>query len=428
MQAYTSAPVTYAPVTLGTLAQPPATAVAMAQPYMPASFNAVPRQPANLALRQPLQQDVYMKPQQSPPLPNPAAMALPSLPATAGALQGLPPAPEVLAPWLYFPMKNGANPQQLAAQGMAQSGLSAGAAGYGQPMNPVAGSPVGEGGSAAANSQDNPSAMMPPPTPEALPDAGAKALDKQQTDADAKPSSHGASQEALIHGFDESLRTSLNARLEDPDWQKRGQASNEFFLTLQASPALAKNPATKPYIDAFALKILRDPMSAVHTPILLAIQTGYYNHPSQAVMQQLQQLKSARGMLGLEPQQVSDALYALQQMQATERTEARENAAASGAAPLMPSMEQTYLPTGYPQGGGGELGSFSTPPLAASVPLQGLPASASNGFSLKRLWPFSRNSQNQGQMSPEAPPLNGFTSEAMQGAGQRLNLLSAAGA
>lgn len=424
MQAYpvAAAPNAFAQTALSTAAGQPF----MPNTFMPNTFMPMPNVANKLAFNPPLQQDVYMK-QRPATLSNsvPAAAALPALPPVAGTLQGLPPAPEVLAPWLYFPMKNGST-SQVMPPAMQQGGMPSGISGYGTPAIPSAAAP-------SPQMPTNPEAMMPP-APEALPDAGAKALEKQQAevDANAKPSSNGVSQEALIHGFDESLRVSLNARLEDPDWQKRGQAANEFFLTLQASPALAKNPATKPFIDAFALKILADPMSPVHTPMLIAMQTGYYTHPSQAVLQQLNRLKNMRGMLGLEPQQVSDALYALQQMQAAERAQVREQPVTDPAtAPLTPGMAQAYPPASYPQGIDG-LGSYSTPPLAASVPLQGLPASASSalsppqqkgGFSLKRLWPFNRNSQAQWGSPQPGQANNGFNFDA----GQRLNLLSAAG-
>ena len=133
----------------------------------------------------------------------------------------------------------------------------------------------------------------------------------------------------VIRGFDNSVIRNLNRRLEDPDWQKRAEAANDFSMILGANPNLERRPAYKPYVDAFMLKILRDTSTVVHEPALRAIQVGYYRHPTTAVIEELNVLKTGIGLFGLEPQMVTDALYALYAYQQQEQEEAQHKKADS---------------------------------------------------------------------------------------------------
>jgi hypothetical protein len=143
----------------------------------------------------------------------------------------------------------------------------------------------------------------------------------------------------IVRGFDNSVIRNLNRRLEDPDWQKRAEAANDFSMILGANPNLERRAAYKPYVDAFMLKILRDSSAVVHEPALRSIQVGYYRHPTQAVLEELNALKVGVGLFGLEPQMVTDALYALYTFQQQEQAEAQK---AQQAAP--PSTQpQTQL-------------------------------------------------------------------------------------
>lgn len=128
----------------------------------------------------------------------------------------------------------------------------------------------------------------------------------------------------IVRGFDNSVIRNLNRRLEDPDWQKRAEAANDFSMILGANPNLERRPAYKPYVDAFMLKILRDSSAVVHEPALRSIQVGYYRHPTQAVLEELNALKVGVGLFGLEPQMVTDALYALYNFQQQEQAEAQK--------------------------------------------------------------------------------------------------------
>ena len=151
--------------------------------------------------------------------------------------------------------------------------------------------------------------LLPQTTPEsALP------LAPTSRDADLPPD---------VRGFDDNIIRSLNARLEDPDWMRRADAANDYFIILSANPNLEKRPEYKPYVDAFALKILRDPSSVVHEAMLRAMQVGYYRYPSPEVLNELYRLRDSAGMLGLESQIVDDAIHGIQKAQLEDAKEAQ---------------------------------------------------------------------------------------------------------
>jgi hypothetical protein len=124
-----------------------------------------------------------------------------------------------------------------------------------------------------------------------------------------------------VRGFDDNIIRSLNKRLEDPDWMRRTDAANDYFIILSANPNLEKRPEYKPYVDAFALKILRDPSAVVHEAMLRAMQVGYYRYPSPEVLNELYRLRDSAGMLGLETQMVDDAIKGIEKAQ---REDAKE--------------------------------------------------------------------------------------------------------
>lgn len=205
-----------------------------------------------------------------------------------------PPAPETMAEWLYFKP----DPSRLRQQ-LAQS----------QPM-PMAGPsmPI--------------QAPQPQPAPEPLPNPNLLGLNKNKPKDEGKKASESDAEKkssesvspadmAAVSGFDGPIIRNLNARLEDLDDFARVRAANDFVQIMMNSPAITKDPDYKPYTDAFALKILRDPMAPVHQPILLAIESGYYTTPSPEVMFELEKLRRGDGLLGLEAQNVEDALFAL---------------------------------------------------------------------------------------------------------------------
>jgi|GEM_PF-6944109 len=127
-----------------------------------------------------------------------------------------------------------------------------------------------------------------------------------------------------IRGFDDNVIRTLNIRLEDPDWMRRTDASNDFYIILGANPNLEKRKQYKKYVDAFALKIMRDPSAVVHEPMLRAMQVGYYRYPSKPVLAELQRLRNSAGMLGLEAQIVDDAIYGIQKAQHQDALDAKQ--------------------------------------------------------------------------------------------------------
>lgn len=292
---------------------------------------------------------------------NPAGDRFSRVPAGQGAAVPdvpLPPVPEALAKWLYFPITvpRQPMPQVPPLSGMPGSGL---------------------------------------PGPD-LPSPAAKGIDKKEQETKSKEEEGpDPTDTSLIHGFNDTVIRNLNARLEDPDWGNRVKAANDLVQILQVSPAIATHPQYKPYLDAFMLKILRDPFSTVHEPVYLAIQSGMYTNPSPPVMQEMQRLSVGTGLLGLEPQQVNDALFALRLHQAKKAKEGQPQnnivPFASPGAPVNPvpstqgrkplfwwqrtsmNPNRNYSPgvplTGPLVPGDGGLQHLTTPPLAGSAPL-----------------------------------------------------------
>ncbi len=148
-----------------------------------------------------------------------------------------------------------------------------------------------------------------------------------------------------VRGFDDGIMRSLNLRLEDPDWMRRADAANDYFIILSGNPNLEKRPQFKPYVDAFALKILRDPSSVVHEAMLRAMQVGYYRYPSPEVLNELNRLRDSVGMLGLEAQMVDDAIAGIQkaQLQDAQDAQAQQQQA---RAPMPPQDPITPRPNG----------------------------------------------------------------------------------
>ena len=137
---------------------------------------------------------------------------------------------------------------------------------------------------------------------------------------------------------------SLNLRLEDPDWMRRADAANDYFIILSGNPNLEKRPQFKPYVDAFALKILRDPSSVVHEAMLRAMQVGYYRYPSPEVLNELNRLRDSVGMLGLEAQMVDDAIVGIQKAQLKDAQEAQQQVQARQEAPPQTPLPQVPPP------------------------------------------------------------------------------------
>lgn len=148
-----------------------------------------------------------------------------------------------------------------------------------------------------------------------------------------------------VRGFDDGIMRSLNLRLEDPDWMRRADAANDYFIILSGNPNLEKRPQFKPYVDAFALKILRDPSSVVHEAMLRAMQVGYYRYPSPEVLNELNRLRDSVGMLGLEAQLVDDAIAGIQkaQLQDAQDAQAQQQQAQP---PVPPQAPITPRPNG----------------------------------------------------------------------------------
>ena len=277
-----------------------------------------------------------------------------------------PTPPEYLAPWLFFGKPNTVPSVAPSAATVDSNPLSVQPTVPEAPPNPSVGS-----GSAITQPSPSPVTTLPPSATEVNAGAGSlpASVPPQANATEATPAPEpsaelpttnsalpeeenqaGLPQEKdkplIIRGFDNSVIRNLNRRLEDPDWQKRAEASNDFSMILGANPNLERRPAYKPYIDAFMLKILRDTSAVVHEPALRSIQVGYYRHPTAAVIEELNVLKTGIGLFGLEPQMVTDALYSLHSYQQQEQAEAKQAAQKKQAQkmkPQAPAVPKTQL-------------------------------------------------------------------------------------
>jgi hypothetical protein len=246
----------------------------------PSSFNILPN-PFNNAPSTSTNQPVMALP--TPTVPTPSS--------TNPSQNPVMPTPQALAPWAFINQ-----PPPLSQQPNTPNLL---------PSVPPAAPPL---------SNTIPPAEIPV-EPLASNDSSAPVEEASGTLPDEKTAP------VIIRGFDNSVIRNLNRRLEDPDWQKRAEAANDFSMILGANPNLERRAAYKPYVDAFMLKMLRDSSAVVHEPALRSIQVGYYRHPTQAVLEELNALKVGVGLFGLEPQMVTDALYALYTFQQQEQAE-----------------------------------------------------------------------------------------------------------
>ena len=338
------------------------------------------------------------------PAPN-ATASLQLVPHVIASVPSMPPMiapPEALAPWLYFPPPHGQLPTVLPAVQTQNTAPYAVQLPASQTLTQQAQTPQ--------QSAPQPQQTSPQPTPP--PNPAANPL-QQQPATPASPEKAPPPQ----HKFNNSIVMSLNARLNDPDWEKRANAASDFFMILEADPALGRDPQYKPYVDAFMVKILRDPSSIVRQPAIMAIETESYTTPSPEVIQELQALQeSGEGLLGLESQSIDDALMQLQRLGALAPPPPQLNPAMTpyGSPPMFASpygmpyapppppakkswnpfkrwrqskLDRMRLPANQPMmpptiSGSDSLNSFSmpglsTPPLAASQALGQGPIGAS---------------------------------------------------
>ncbi|MBX2861248.1 MAG: hypothetical protein KTR14_08430 [Vampirovibrio sp.] len=71
----------------------------------------------------------------------------------------------------------------------------------------------------------------------------------------------------------------LTVQLNDPSPMIRGAAVDDFTKIIHHNPTIWNDPRYKPYIDAFALKILQDPSPAVRFPLLAKMELMFRDAP-----------------------------------------------------------------------------------------------------------------------------------------------------
>lgn len=330
-----------------------------------------------------------------PPLP---AGLLPSVPTAMPAgktsmapaplrnpnfLPPLLPPPESMAPWLYFAPKT-QQPSQLvpAVNGAAAGPYSPTGAGTGLP-------------SSAAQALQDPSDLSNP---------AAKGLKAEK--ASANVGADTGPQVLTLLETDPG-RASLKSRLESTGANERSGAAEDFFEILQGKPSLADNPEIKPFVDAFSLLILRDPISYVHEPVYRAIDVGILTNPSPEVMSELQRLaQTGGGLFGLDSSWARSSLSNLgarasrnaQQAQASNQPAAAATPLASSSAPGPLAANSGILGSAAAS----NLPAFNTPPLAATKGLNpfsltsnspGLPPATAQAFTPPAVLPIAPQAQ-----------------------------------
>ncbi len=114
---------------------------------------------------------------------------------------------------------------------------------------------------------------------------------------------------AGLASLDNSTITMLNERLNSANEDVRSQGAMEFYKIMEANPDLSRS--TSPYrniVNAFMVKILRDPNAVVRQPGMLAFEMGYFYTPTAEVIQKLKDLTRGSGLHHLEPQTAKSIL------------------------------------------------------------------------------------------------------------------------
>ncbi|MGE0201297.1 MAG: hypothetical protein AB7P76_10040 [Candidatus Melainabacteria bacterium] len=183
---------------------------------------------------------------------------------------------------------------------------------------------------AAPGAQPNgqPAPQAPPPAPAAQPPPAQQPQPPAQPKAPEPPKPDLQKPGATL---DAQTVKSLNDRMNDPDEMTRAKAGMDLFKILKANPTLANQPDTKPFVDAFLEKMLRDTSPVVHQPAFLAMDLGGVTNPSQGVQDLLNAMTANHSLMDIESEAAKQILGRL----------------AAGNNPLPPQPEP---PQGQPAG------------------------------------------------------------------------------
>ncbi len=261
-----------------------------------------------------------------PPLPAPSYSMGPVNYAQSIPMAALPdiPPPHLVAPNLFRPnWVNG--PPNTGRIGDIQNNFYNNQTGY----PPVPYTPAWPGYPNMApypgmQAPQGPAAAPLPKPPENMPPAPAQPPVPEQK----APSSTAFP----VGGLDDATVRSLNERLNNAVPGVRGKAGMDLFNMLSANPALATDPQTKPYVDAFVQKIMSDPDSLVRQSMILAMDMGVIKQVPDAVIQRMRQLQSQEGMYGLEKGDIAKILPTLNLPTETPLTPPAANANSSAPA------------------------------------------------------------------------------------------------
>jgi len=151
----------------------------------------------------------------------------------------------------------------------------------------------------------NPAGMAPPPEA-AMPKLPPQAEGPKPPTPPQKPAAPTAT---LGSTLEHDTVMDLNKKLNSKDPNVRAQAAMEFYKILELKPDLADLESPyRPLVEAFMVKILRDPDSVVRQPGLLAFETGLFHYPNQKLMGIMKELAAGEGLNGLEPDIVKNIL------------------------------------------------------------------------------------------------------------------------
>ncbi len=106
-----------------------------------------------------------------------------------------------------------------------------------------------------------------------------------------------------LASIDNATILMLNERLNSSNEEVRSQGAMEFYKILESNPDLSRpNSPYRGIINAFMVKVLRDPSAVVRQPAFLTFEMGYFYSPSPEVINELEKLTRGSGLHYLEPQ------------------------------------------------------------------------------------------------------------------------------
>lgn len=336
-----------------------------------------------------------------------------SNPAWVGPYAEIPPLPEIppphiAAPWVY--LQRGNNPPQLPQTPYGQGYPAASSQSQAQGKFPQSSN---QGQQPPPMQQQPPQPPVPPPQPQ------------QQQQPPQPPQQKKPSVDLDEGVLSDEIIKKLNKRLEDPEEEVRADATIDLFKILEKHPQLADDPNYKPYIDAFAEKIMQDPSPVVRAGGELILKMGEIPNPSPLVQTRLKELSTKDDLTsegGIASDILSDYETGTIKKKKAPAPPAEANNPNQAANPDNTALSNHKnigaMPGGFPGSSGYTPAGYTGWP-GGTIPT----GSAAAGWPPPVLPPGS-----SGNIPPPQPPdpqaTNGTSPPQFGGAGGRLNMMS----